>query len=161
MRITISRILLLIAALALLCGCERHTEVFFDTPFVRIEDANGEPSMNIDHTLDNILTEIRVVVSASKNYFTAPITVEYELIVGNGLKEGTDFRIQASHRSPLTFDPGTYSLPIRVIWNKSSSFDPSKDNTLTFRITKTSVPEMLLGVPGPDGKKKEFVFKQL
>ncbi len=158
---TIKHILPWLAALALLCGCERHTEVFFDTPFVRIEDANGGSSMVIDHTLDNVLTEIRVLVSASKNYFSTPIIVEYEVIVGNGLKEGTDFRIQASHRSPLTFDPGTYSLPIRVIWSKSTTFDPSKDNTLIFRITQTSVPEMLLGVPGPDSKKKEFIFKQL
>ena len=158
---TIKHILPWLAALALLCGCERHTEVFFDTPFVRIEEANGGSSMVVDHTLDNVLTEIRVLVSASKNYFSAPITVEYEVIIGNGLKEGTDFRIQASHRSPLTFDPGTYSLPIRVIWSKSAAFDPSKDNTLTFRLVSASVPEMLLGVPGPDSKKKEFVFKQL
>ena len=161
MKNTISRILPFFAALALLCGCERHTETFFDTPFVRIEEVNGGSSMVVDHTLDNVLTEIRVVVSASKNYFTAPITVEYEVIAGDGLKEGTDFKIQSSHRSPLTFDPGSYSRPIRVIWYKSSAFDPSKDNTLTFRITGTSVPEMLLGVPGPGGKKKEFIFKQL
>ena len=157
---TIRHILPFLAALALLCGCERHTEVFFDTPFVRIEEANGGSSMVIDPTLNNVLTEIRVVVSASKNYFTAPIQVEYEVIVGNGLKEGTDFKIQSSHRSPLTFDPGTYSLPIRVIWYKSTAFDPSKDNTLTLRLTAASVPEMLLGIPGPDGKKKEFIFKQ-
>lgn len=157
---TIRHILPFLTALALLCGCERHTEVFFDTPFVRIEEANGGSSMVIDPTLDNVLTEIRVVVSASKNYFTAPITVDYEVIVGDGLKEGTDFKIQSSHRSPLTFDPGTYSLPIRVIWYKSTAFDPSKDNTLTLRLTAASVPEMLLGIPGPDGKKKEFIFKQ-
>ena len=30
---TIKHILPWLAALALLCGCERHTEVFFDTPF--------------------------------------------------------------------------------------------------------------------------------
>ena len=90
---SIRHILPFLAALALLCGCERHTEVFFDTPFVRIEDANGMSSMDVDHTLDNLLTEIRVIVSASKNYFTEPITVEYEIIAGDGLKEGTDFRI--------------------------------------------------------------------
>lgn len=158
---TTSRLLPLFAALVLLSGCERHTETFFDTPFVRIEDATGMSTMGVDHTLDNQLTEIRVIVSASKNYFTAPITVDYEVIVGNGLKEGTDFRIQSSHRSPLTFSLGTYSLPIRLIWYKSASFDPSKDNTLTLRLTGCSVPEMLLGVPGPDEKKKEFIFKQL
>lgn len=156
-----SRILPLIAALALFCACERHTEVFFDTPFVRIEDTNGGSSMVIDHTLDNLLTEVRIIVSASSNYFTEPVTIEYETIVGDGLKEGVDFRIQSSHRSPLTFSPGTYSLPIRVIWSKSASFDPSKDNTLTFRITSSSMSDMLLGVPGPDHKKSEFIFKQL
>ena len=153
-----SHILPLIAALTLFCACERHTEVFFDTPFVRIEDTNGGSSMVIDHTLDNLLTEVRIIVSASSNYFTEPVTIEYETIVGDGLKEGVDFRIQSSHRSPLTFSPGTYSLPIRVIWSKSASFDPSKDNTLTLRLTKTSIPEMTLGLPGPDAKKKEFIF---
>lgn len=158
---SIKHILPWLAALALLCGCEKHTETFFDTPFVRIEDANGQFSMVVDHTLDNLLTEIRVVVSASKNYFSEPITVEYETVVGDGIREGVDFRIQSSHRSPLTFSPGTYSLPIRVIWYKSASYDPSKDNTLTLRLTSSSLPDMLLGVPGPDGKKKEFIFKQL
>lgn len=154
-------ILTIIAAIALLCGCEKHAEVFFDTPFVRIEDANGKASMDIDHTLDNVLTEIRVVVSASKNYFTGPITVEYETIVGDGLEEGVNFRIQPSHRSPITFEPGTYVMPIRIIWYKPATYDPNKDNTLTLRLTGTSIPEMLLGVPGPNGNKSEFVYKQL
>ena len=150
-----------LAVVALLCACEKHTEVFFDTPFVRIEEVNGGTSMVIDHNLDNILTEIRVTVSASKNYFTGPITVEYETVVGDGLREGVDFKIQSSQRSPLTFNPGTYSLPIRVIWYKSNSFDTSKDNTLTLRLTGSSNPDMLIGCPGPDSKKKEFIFKQL
>ena len=156
-----NRYILILAAIALLCGCQKHQEVFFDTPFVRIEDANGKAAMDIDHKIDNMLTEIRVVVSASSNYFQEPINVEYEVIAGDGIKEGEDFRIQASHRSPLTFDPGTYTLPIRVIWYKATDFDPAKDNTLTLRLTGTSVPEMLLGVPGPDKKRSEFIFKKL
>ena len=152
---------ILLAAVVLFCGCEKHQEIYFDTPYVRIEDANGQSSMTIDPNLDNVLTEIRVVVSASSHYFTEPITVEYETIVGNGLQEGIDFRIQASHRSPLTFTPGTYTMPIRVIWYKADDFDPDKDNTLTLRLTGASIPEMLLGVPGPDGKKSEFIYKQL
>ena len=102
---TTSRTVLLLAAVALLCGCERHTETFFDTPFVRIEDTNGASTMVVDHTLDNLLTEVRIVVSASKNYFTEPITVEYETIVGNGLQEGVDFRIQSSQRTTSSRRP--------------------------------------------------------
>lgn len=152
---------LLLAGIALLSACQKHEEIFFDTPFARIEDANGQSTMTIDHKLDNVLTEIRVVVSASKNYFTGPITVEYEKIVGSGLTEGVDFRIQPSHASPLTFSPGTYVLPIRVIWYRSGNFDPDKDNTLTLRLKSTSIPDMLLGVPGPDAKRSEFIYKQL
>lgn len=151
----------ILAAIALLCGCEKHEEVFFDTPFVRIEDANGKTSMEIDRKLDNVLTEIRVVVSASSNYFKEPITVEYEVIAGDGLREGVNFRIQESQRSPLTFHTGTYSVPIRVIWYKAADFDPDKDNTLTLRLTGASLPEMQLGVPGPGHKKSEFIYKQL
>ena len=147
-----------LAAVLLLTGCSVHEDTFFDTPFVRIEDATGASSLVVDKNLDNLLTEIQVVLSASSNYFSAPITVEYETIVGNGLKEGEDFKIQPSHRSPLTFDPGTYSSPVRIIWYKTDGFDASKDNTLTLRLTRTSCPEMLLGIPGPDGKKKEFIF---
>lgn len=152
---------LLLAGIALLSACQKHEEIFFDTPFARIEDANGQSTMVIDRTLDNILTEIRVVISASKNYFTEPITVEYETIVGDGLEEGVDFKIQPSHRSPITFEPGTYVMPIRVIWYKPADYDPNKDNTLTLRLSGTSVPDMMLGVPGPDKKRSEFIYKQL
>lgn len=151
----------LIGALVLLCGCRKHQEVFFDTPFVRIEDSNGASSFIVDRKLDNLLTELRLVVSASSHYFTEPIVVEYEIITGNGLVEGKDYRVQASTLSPQTFSPGTYSLPIRVIWYATDTFDPSKDNTLTFRITKTSLPEMLIGCPGTDAIKKEFIFTKL
>ena len=147
-----------VLAAILFAGCRKHEQVFFDTPFVRIEDANGSSSMMVDKDLDNMLTEIRIVVSASKNYFTEPIVVEYEVVVSNGLEEGKDFKIQSSHRSPVTFDPGTYIMPIRVIWYKTDTFDAGKDNTLTLRLTGTSCPDMLLGVPGPDGKKQEVIF---
>ena len=44
---------LLLAGIALLSACQKHEEIFFDTPFARIEDANGQSTMTIDHKLDN------------------------------------------------------------------------------------------------------------
>jgi hypothetical protein len=155
---SIKHIVCFALAALMLCACRKHEELFFDTPFVRIEDATGASTMDIDHTLDNLLSEVKIVVSASKNYFSAPIVVEYEIIPGDGIKEGIDYKVQPSALSPQTFSPGTYSLPVRVIWYKSAAPDPSKDNTLTLRLTKTSIPEMTLGLPGPDAKKKEFIF---
>lgn len=147
--------------LALLASCQKHEEIYFDTPFARIEDSNGQSTMVIDHSLESVLSEIRIVISASKQYFTEPITVEYETIVGDGLEEGVDFKIQPSHRSPITFEPGTYVMPIRVMWYKAADYNPGQDNTLTLRLSGTSVPEMLLGVPGPNKKRSEFIYKQL
>lgn len=152
---------ILFSALLLCCGCQKHEEVFFDTPFVRIEDINGATAMTVDGKLDNLLTEVRIVVCASDNYFISPVTVEYETIVGDGLTEGEDFRIQPSTMSPLTFSPGTYSMIVRVVWYKRENLDPEKDNTLTLRLKGTDNPDFLLGVPGPSHKKQEFIFTKL
>lgn len=161
MAIKIKPVLVLLGVAVLLCGCRKHQEVFFDTPFVRIEDYNGASSYTVDRKLDNLLTEIRIVISASNNYFTEPIVVEYEIVAGDGLVEGQDYRVQPSTLSPQTFTPGTYSLPIRVIWYSTDTFDPGKDNTLTFRITRTSLPDMMIGCPGTDRIKQEFIFTKL
>lgn len=90
--------------LALLASCQKHEEIYFDTPFARIEDANGQSTMVIDHSLESVLSEIRIVISASKQYFTEPITVEYETIVGDGLKKGWISRF-----SPVTAAPSRSS----------------------------------------------------
>ncbi len=158
MTTTINKAFFLIATVLVLGSCRMHEEVFFDTPFVRIEDQNGGSSATVDAKLDNVLTQLQVVVSASKHYFEQPVNVEYEIVTGAGLKEGEDFRIQSSHRSPLTFQPGTYTLPIRVMWYRTDGFDPSKDNTLTIRLTGVDHPDFMVGLPGPDSKKKEFIF---
>lgn len=47
------------------------------------------------------------------------------------------------------------------MWYKAADYNPGQDNTLTLRLSGTSVPEMLLGVPGPNKKRSEFIYKQL
>lgn len=148
---------ILLAASALLSGCEVHEDTFFDIPFAYLVDSNGQSSMIVDNSLDNLLTELYLKIDLSGNQFSEPVTVTYETTVGNGLQEGVDFKIQASTKSPLTFSRGTYSLPIRIIW-LTRDLDPSKDNTLTFTITGTSLPEMLIGLPGPDSLNKSYIF---
>ena len=134
----------LLISLALLASCQNHEEIFFDTPFARIEDNNGQTTMVIDHSLESVLSEIRIVISASKNYFTEPITVEYETIVGDGLEEGVDFKIQPSHRSPITFEPGTYVMPIRVMWYKPADYDQGQIDLFSDNIKEDRTPEDLL-----------------
>ena len=149
-------------AALLCCGCDWHKDVYFDTPFAYIFDNTGSSSATIDSRfgkgVESVLTELKVSISVSENYFKEPISVEYEVITGNGLKEGVDYKIQPSTISPLTFSPGTYTLPVRVMWLKTEAPDPSKDNTLTIKLSGSSVEDMVLGYPGPSHKGQAFVF---
>lgn len=145
----------------LVTSCEKHETPLFDTPYVRIGDSAWQSEANIDRNDDGMLTELFIGISVSDHYFTEPITIEYETAVGNGLEEGVDFKIQASTKSPVVFDPGTYTMPIRIIWYKTSGFDPSKDNTLTLTLKSSSVNDMVIGLPGPDHKNSSFKFNKL
>lgn len=149
----------IILVLLLACSCEDRVIVLFDTPFVSITDEGGSAtSMTVPAEMNNMLTSLTVKLCVSNNYFTEPISVEYELVVGDGLKEGVDFKLQASTASPLVFEKGTYTKPIRIIWLNNPDFDASKDNTLTVRLSGSSISEMVLGYPGPDAIKSSFIF---
>ena len=152
-------------AAVILSGCEWHEEVYFDTPFASIFDTSGGSSTTIDSNfgkgVDSILSELKLTISVSSARFTGPIAVDYELIVGDGLTEGVDYRIQQSTASPLKFSVGTYTMPIRILWLKAPSPDTSKDNTLTIRLTGSSLDGMLMGYPGPSAKGSSFTFTRI
>mgnify|MGYP007033759645 FL=1 len=68
-----------------------------------------------------------VTVSAKANtigtyniYFSTPatgetVTLTYEVVAGDGLKEGVDFRLLQDENS-ITFLPGIYDMPVRIQW---------------------------------------------
>lgn len=153
-----------VAAL-LCCGCNWHEDVYFDTPFAYIFDNTGGSSTTIDSRfgkgVESVLTELKVSISVSDKYFSEPVTIEYEVIAGDGLKEGIDYKIQPSTASPLTFSQGTYSLPVRIMWLKTDSPDKAKDNTLTIKLSGSSVPEMVFGYPGPSQRGLSFVYTKI
>lgn len=152
------RIIPIIFAALLLCSCQDRLNIVFDTPFVSIMDDGNGSSITIPNDMNNVLSILTVKVNASKNYFKEAITIEYDVVVGNGLKEGVDFSIQPNTKSPLVFEPGEYSRPVRIIWNKNPNLDPEKDNTLTLVLKSSSVKEMVLGYPGPDALYSTYKF---
>lgn len=153
------------AAALLFCGCDWHEDVYFDTPYAFIFDNAGGSSSTIDSRfgkgVESVLTELKVSVSLSEKRFSEPVTVEYEIIAGDGLKEGVDYKVQPSTASPLTFSQGTYSLPVRIMWLKTETPDASKDNTLTIRISGSDMPDMVLGYPGPSHRGQAFVYTKI
>lgn len=155
----LSGIFTALGLLCLLSGCGTHDDVLFDTPFATVSDKSKlQTSMTVDKDGNNVLTELCVSVNASRNKFTEPIVIEYEMILGDGLKEGVDFKLQASTASPLTFEPGTYDLPVRILWLKNPDFDGSKDNSLRIRLKSSSLEGMVMGYPGPGEVRREFSF---
>lgn len=152
------RIITIIFAALLLCSCSDRLNILFDTPFVSIMDDGNGSEMIIPKEMDNVLSTLTVKVNASSNYFKEPIVIEYEVIKGAGLTEDVDYKIQPNTKSPLTFTPGMYSLPVRIIWYKNASLDPDKDNTLTIKLKSSSLKEMVIGYPGPDAKYSTYKF---
>ena len=74
------------------------------------------------------------------------VTVTYEVIAGDGLKEGVDYKLLNKENS-LTFLPGIYDMPIRIQW-MSHAVDPTKDNTLKIKLVSND-KGYAIGLPGP------------
>ena len=152
-------LIILSAAMLMLCSCEDRVKVLFDTPFVSITDESGSScTMDIDNSVKSTLATLNIRVCASDNYFKEAITVTYEVIVGDGLTEGVDFRLQQSTSSPVTFEKGTYNMPVRLMWYANPSLDKSKDCTLKIKLTGSSIDDMVIGYPGPDKLNSTFTF---
>ena len=148
---------MIVLAATALWGCYQEPQPL-DKPFVYIQDEAGGSKMDISAQGNNILSDLRVYLSCKR--FTEPILVHYDVIVGDGLKEGVDFVIQPTTKSPLTFKPGTYDLPVRISWKRSENFDPAKDNTLTITLksVESTLGEFYLGLLGPDHLRSSYVF---
>jgi len=92
-------------------------------------------------------------VYLSSPLLSEPLSVQYEVIVGNGLTEGEDYELLSSERQ-LTFLPGVQEMPIRIRWIPNP-VDTSKDNTLILRLLSND-QGLTLGMPGPDEKMREL-----
>ena len=152
----ILKIAMIVLAATALWGCYEEPQPL-DKPFVYICDEIGGSKADIGSQA-TLTKELFVNLSCKK--FTEPIVVYYDVIVGDGLKEGVDFVIQSTTKSPLTFKPGTYELPVRVQFKKSENFDPAKDNTVTFALksVESNIGEFYIGLLGPDHLRSSYVF---
>ena len=118
-----SRIIAIIASALLLADCsDRPEDLLFTDYFVSIQDENGSESSRVLATSNNLVkTYYMKLVSVAR---TEPLTVYFDIEIGDGLTKGVDFTLQ----------------------------DPSKDNTIKIRLTSTSDPSVRVGRPGPKSK---------
>lgn len=137
-----------------LTACGDDGPEAFDQPFVRIAAPNGASSQVV-------LTNARVVNAYTVYLSSRPVTdsleVNYEIIVGDGLQEDVDYKVVTT-KNPLIFLPGIYDAPIRIRWLKHE-VDPTKDNTVTIRLTGNS-KGYTLGFPGPDHLQTQVTIEK-
>lgn len=126
-------------------SCSDRTDITFKDFFVCIKDESGGATSVVNSQSDQFVATYYIsLVSTERD---TPLTVDYDITVGNGLREGVDFVLQSESRS-VTFQPGVYSRPVRINFLRRT-VDPTRDNTLTLTLTGTSDPSLLLGYPGP------------
>ena len=126
----------------------------FDHPFIRISTESGASSTVVMSDVKAVNT---YMVYLSSRALTENLDVTYEVIVGDGLQSGVDYEM-VSPGTTLTFLPGIYSMPIRIRWMEHS-VDPSKDNTVTIRLTGNSMG-FTIGYPGPDHLQSQLVIEK-
>lgn len=148
-------ILLALSSLGFI-SCGGWEDPVLDNSFVYIADGSGATSAVVSNSSDNgKTTTLYVTLSTVKTSFDAPVKVYYEAIPGNGLKEGVDYTIPDKSRSPLVFEDGDLVMPLRITWKTNPSFDASKDNTLTIKLTDSNLAYLQMG---SGSFKSTFVF---
>ena len=133
----------------MLAACsDRPDDLLFTDYFVSIQDENGAQTSRVLSSSNNFV--VTYYFSLVSEELKEPLTVNFDLQVGDGLKEGKDFTLQTQSRT-ITFDPGVYKKPFRINY-LSNPVDDSKDNTIKIVITSASDPSITIGYPGPSAK---------
>ena len=148
------KVLYILFLIGSLYSCDQEESVYFDEPFVRICTSTGEARTVV---LSNVRNTNTYSVYLSSRPITDSLEVSYEVIVGDGLTEDVDYKVVTT-ANPLVFLPGINDMPIRIRWLKNP-VDPTKDNTVTIRLTGNS-KGYNLGFPGPDHVQSEVVIEK-
>lgn len=148
------RLLYYILIINCLVACSIEENEAFDTPFIHIMSESGASKVVVKSDVNNINT---FSVFLSSKPFSENLEVNYQIIIGEGLKAGRDFEL-VTKGSSLTFLPGIYDMPIRIRW-LPNHLDESKDNTITIRLTGNN-QNLTIGLPGPDRLQSELVIEK-
>ena len=136
---------IVLTMLVFVCSsCDKDETVYMTDSYVWLKSETGLSHIIVKSDVKNINT-YNIVLSAAQQ--TENLTVNYEITVGDGLQPGVDFNLVTAGNA-VTFLPGIFDMPIRIQW-LPHRVDPSKDNTVTIRITGNS-KNYGVGMPGPD-----------
>lgn len=125
----------------------------YNLPYFYIsKDSRGEIEVSWSRK-DTV--DYKVYLSAQQQ--NQAIELQYEIIIGEGLLEGRDFKLITAGNK-LTFAPGVTESPIRIAW-MAAALDPTKKNTITIRLSANS-KNYRMGLPGPDELQRQLVIRK-
>lgn len=151
MKKTILQILVVIITLT---SCNKDEIEVYNKPFVHI-NFNNLSTANISSNRKDIVS---YYIYLSSKPLEQDMLLDYSIIIGDGLKEGVDFKILTTEY-PLVFPIGIYRRPIQIQW-LDNVLDPTKDNTLTIKLDTTNL-NVNIGFPGPDANKSELKLQKI
>lgn len=147
----------IIPALALLCSCEDRLNIVFEDYYVCIKDETESASSTVKSSVDNYVATY--YISLVSPILDSPLTVNYEIVVGDGLKEHVDYELQ-SDKNYVTIARGIWKMPVRIKYMQNP-VDETKDNTITIRLTGCSDKSINIGYPGPSAKFSSHVVTKI
>lgn len=147
-------ILYLSSLILLLTSCGLNELPEYNLKYIHI--MMNESSETTVSSKANMIGTYNVYLSAPTSEET--VTVTYEIIAGDGLKEGVDYKI-ITQGNTLTFLPGIYDMPIRIQWF-SNTLDPKKDNTLKIKLISND-KGYSIGLPGPNQNQSVFTIRKI
>ncbi|MFD2554251.1 hypothetical protein [Sphingobacterium tabacisoli] len=132
-------------------ACNKDEAVPYDHPFFYIHVNNSD---EVRIAADRNETQSYSVYFSGKKQFET-MTLDYEIIMGNGLQEGRDFELLSSSRT-LEFKPGIVEMPIQIRW-LPHAIASEKNNNLTIRLISNN-KNYTIGLPGPDRLQSSLHF---
>ncbi|RZK77165.1 MAG: hypothetical protein EOO92_13400 [Pedobacter sp.] len=141
----------LLFVVLLTAACNKDTTTPYDNPFFYINVSNNSTVRVASDRNETV--EYKVYFSGQRQFET--MTLDYEFVVGAGLKEGVDFEFVSPKRQ-LEFLPGIVEMPIAIRWI-SHPIDATKDNTLAIKLVRNS-KNYTIGLPGPDGLQSKLTI---
>lgn len=148
------KILFTLVALLTLSSCSDQLNIIFTDYYVCIKDESDSATSTVKSSIDNFVATYYICLVS--NILDSPLTVNYEVVPGDGLKEHVDYELQ-SDKNYVTIARGIWKMPVRIKY-LAHPVDETKDNTLTIRITGCSEESFHLGYPGPDARFSTHVI---
>ena len=147
-------ILQILVVIITLTSCNKEEITVFDEPFVHI-NFNNISITNINSNRKDIVS---YYIYLSSKPLDKDMLLDYSIIIGDGLKEGVDFKILTTEY-PLVFPIGIYKRPIQIQW-LDNNLDATKDNTLKIKLESNNL-NINIGFPGPDANQSELILQKI